>query len=197
MTVEGEPVGEGSGAWPTQVRLMRHGGPNWQLVTPPPWRGGAHDLVPLTRSGEEQAVAAADALHEEPPDLILSSPMTRALQTAALVATRLGVPLSVHIDLREWLPDQTYQWTTAQEVDDAYADMLSHVGRPRPVGATWEPLEDVRHRAMSVLTHYLTGEKRVLVVCHEVLIHALTGEQRTPFAGTRALVADEPQTIQR
>lgn len=103
--------------------------------------------------------------------------MTRALQTAAIVAGELGVPLDIELDLREWLPDETYQWTSPGEVQAAYADMLAHP-QGRPHGATWEPLDSVRRRATAVLDR-LAGSGRTLVVAHEVLIHAVTGEQRT------------------
>lgn len=111
--------------------------------------------------------------------------MTRALQTAMLVGAELRRPVTVVLDLREWLPDETYQWTTVAAVLENYAEMLSHVGKPRPAGATWEPLEALRHRARRALAPYVDGNQRVLAVCHEVLIQALTGERRTGYAGVR------------
>jgi broad specificity phosphatase PhoE len=166
---------------------MRHAEPDWSAVAEGPWRGAAHDLAPLTATGEAQALEVAQQLADEPPDLVLSSPMTRALQTAALVATRLGTSLAVELDLREWLPDESYQWTEARQVVEAYDEMLAFDGKPRPSGATWESLQSVRERALRVLTPFLSDERRVLVVCHEVLIHALTGEVRTPLTGLRPL----------
>jgi broad specificity phosphatase PhoE len=44
--------------------------------------------------------------------LILTSPMTRALQTAALLSRALDLPLAVEFDLHEWVPDRTYSWST-------------------------------------------------------------------------------------
>lgn len=119
---------------------------------------------------------------------ILSSPMTRALETAHLMAGALAVPVQVELNLREWLPDETYSWTSADEVAAAYADMLEHGGM-RPVNhpCRWEPLDVVRERAMSVLQPYLADEARVVAVCHEVLIYALTGYERTPHAERRSL----------
>jgi broad specificity phosphatase PhoE len=39
--------------------------------------------------------------------------MTRALQTASLIAAETELPLtSVEVDLREWLPDSTLSWRT-------------------------------------------------------------------------------------
>jgi uncharacterized phosphatase len=112
--------------------------------------------------------------------------MTRALQTAAVVAARLVVPLRVELDLREWLPDETYGWTTPGEVMTAYEDMVAHGGtRPNDHHFQWEPMTAVKSRAEGVLRPHLIGGPSVLAVCHEVLIHALTGHPRTPHAGMR------------
>ena len=48
--------------------------------------------------------------------LIVTSLMTRALQTAALLSRALHVPLAVEFDLHEWVPDLTFSWTTPDEV---------------------------------------------------------------------------------
>lgn len=37
--------------------------------------------------------------------MILSSPYTRALQTAAILSRELNIDLQVEFDLREWQPD--------------------------------------------------------------------------------------------
>ena len=141
------PTASGVELWmvqdcPVTVLLMRHGEPDWGQVQDPRWRGAANDWAPLTPHGQVQAEQAADRLAGQHPTLVLSSPMTRALQTAAIVASRLDVPLAVELDLREWLPDETYQWTSAEDVATAYADMLHRGGTRENHGAArWEPLD--------------------------------------------------------
>jgi len=62
----------------------------------------ATPFVPLTTRGEEQALAAADWLRaSHAPVHVVSSPFTRARQTAAIIAGVLGVPIQVEDDLRE------------------------------------------------------------------------------------------------
>lgn len=171
------------------VVLVRHGEPDWHQVEGPRWRGAANDFAPLTAVGRQQAVDAASVLAAEGNvDMILSSPMTRALETACLMASTLGVQVHVDLNLREWLPDDTYSWTSVEEVAASYADMLAHGGRrPRGHHLHWEPLDVVRARAMASLEPYVAGRVRVVAVCHEVLIHALTGCERTAHAGQRRL----------
>lgn len=179
------------------LRLMRHGEPDWGLVEDERWRGAARDLAPLTSRGREQAREAADLLRSDPPALVLASPMTRALQTAAIVAGALSVELQVDLDLREWLPDETYQWTSAAEVVSAYEEMLLNDGVRPDDSSRWEPLASVRSRATTVLETYAADEVPVLVVCHEVLIHALTGEQRTGHGALRTLHLDQRSSKDR
>jgi broad specificity phosphatase PhoE len=173
------------------VLLVRHGEPDWHQVDGRSWRGAANDFAPLTAVGRQQARDAASTLTlDGKVDRILSSPMTRALETAHLIASALDVPVQVELNLREWLPDESYSWTSVDEVAAAYADMLDHGGkRPLNHRLRWEPLDVVRERAMIALQPYLDGP-RVVAVCHEVLIHAVTGCQRTPHAGQRSLQAD-------
>jgi broad specificity phosphatase PhoE len=170
------------------VILLRHGETAWDLVNVHGWPGAANDLAPLTPSGVRQAQAAAELLAGQPVEQVLTSPMTRAMQTASVVGARLGVPLQVEMDLREWCPDQTYRWTTSAEVFTAYDDLLAHDGvRPEGHPLRWEPLSEVRARARAVLAPYAGAPAVVVAVCHEVVIHALTGEQQTQLATTRPL----------
>lgn len=142
-----------------------------------------NDFAPLTESGREQARAAADALSTRGIDLIVASPMTRALETASVVSGAINVPIRIALDLREWLPDETYSWTTPQQVVAAYEDMVRHEGvRPDGHPHKWEPLEAVRIRAAAVLSE-LPSDLTVLAVCHEVVIYALTDQEATEHCG--------------
>jgi broad specificity phosphatase PhoE len=126
---------------------MRHGETDWSLVNALRLPGVANDLAPLTARGRAEAGAAAEEVQY---DLVVSSPMTRALQTAATIAG-MGSDLEVNFDLREWLPDSTYSWTSPEEVAAAYLDMRRFVTRSTPPAAKWEPLESVRAQAASPL----------------------------------------------
>jgi hypothetical protein len=69
------------------------------------------DWVPLTERGMTQARAVAEELQDvDSAHYILSSPMTRALQTAAIIAGFINRPLYVEFDLHEWLPDLQHDY---------------------------------------------------------------------------------------
>ena len=57
---------------------------------------------PLTEKGIEQARALAQHLMEIPFEIIYSSPVLRAMQTAQIVAEQLRIPVEVTEALREW-----------------------------------------------------------------------------------------------
>jgi probable phosphoglycerate mutase len=78
-----------------EVALIRHGLPIRIEGVPKPDPG-------LTESGFEQARAVADVLAVLPVRRIASSGLTRAKQTAAPTAEKLGITVDVHEDLAEF-----------------------------------------------------------------------------------------------
>lgn len=91
----------------TEIILIRHG------ATAPAVPGAPFDLVdghgdpPLDPVGEGQAQAVADRLGDEPIERIFVSGLLRTVQTAAPLATRLGiepgeVPALREIRLGDW-----------------------------------------------------------------------------------------------
>ncbi|MDA8136869.1 MAG: histidine phosphatase family protein [Desulfobacteraceae bacterium] len=57
--------------------------------------------IPLSPEGQEEAARWGEVLTSEPFDAILSSPLTRARETALILSDRMGIPLCVDMDLRE------------------------------------------------------------------------------------------------
>ena len=81
---------------------------------------------PLTLEGRQQAAALADALQTQSVTYIYSSPVLRALETAIILAGRLGVEYEVAEALREYdvgllegrSDDEA--WRAWQTLDDAW-----------------------------------------------------------------------------
>jgi broad specificity phosphatase PhoE len=184
------------------VHLVRHARPDWDLACELHWGGPAVDLVPLSLEGVTQAHDAAERLRGVNAARVIASPMPRALETAAIIARVLGLPLSVDFDLREWLPHTRFSWWTLDDVRAAYADMLAKTPKdgaapePEPPHA-WEPLERVRLRATAAMRrHVRSTDETVIVVCHQVVIFALTGEEKTPLAGSRRIELARPSNAE-
>jgi phosphohistidine phosphatase len=79
----------------TKLYLLRHGQADW-----PDWNR-PDDERPLTAKGRKEMneVAAVLAAREVRPDVLLASPLPRALQTAQIAAEALGLPVTVEPSL--------------------------------------------------------------------------------------------------
>jgi probable phosphoglycerate mutase len=81
----------------TVILLARHGETDWNSERR--WQG--HEDQPLNDVGREQARALADTLANRGVDVVFSSDLSRAHETALIVADRLGLPVEVDPGLRE------------------------------------------------------------------------------------------------
>jgi ribonuclease H / adenosylcobalamin/alpha-ribazole phosphatase len=87
-----------TGAAPLTTLLLRHG----QTEMSAQRRFAGRGDIPLTSAGLEQAAAVATRLAERGGiDVVVTSPLSRALRTAEVVADTAGVPLAVDHDLVE------------------------------------------------------------------------------------------------
>ncbi|RYG60295.1 MAG: histidine phosphatase family protein, partial [Alphaproteobacteria bacterium] len=77
--------------------FLRHGQTDWNLEG----RMQGHTDIPLNATGLQQAQAAALKLKHLPITHIVTSPLSRALKTAAIAAETLGLPLHIDSNLKE------------------------------------------------------------------------------------------------
>jgi probable phosphoglycerate mutase len=82
---------------PTTILLIRHGETAWNAER----RLQGHLDIPLNPEGERQAGLLAAALACEPLDVLVSSDLMRARQTAQAIAGLRGMPLQIDPGLRE------------------------------------------------------------------------------------------------
>ncbi len=112
----GQPRGR-----PTTTLLLRHG----QTPLSAERRFAGRGDIPLTELGLEQAAAAAAALAGRGGiDLVLTSPLRRARQTAEAVTQQTGAPLAVDDDLAE-TDFGSWEGMTFAEVMARWPDELS------------------------------------------------------------------------
>ena len=81
----------------TTILLARHGETDWNSERR--WQG--HADRPLNEVGREQARALAETLTDRAVDVVYSSDLLRAHETALIVGERLGLPVGVDAGLRE------------------------------------------------------------------------------------------------
>jgi len=159
--------------------LIRHGESAWVSMHARGAKGRDFNFVELTSSGVAQIEALAGESKLKAAQAIVSSPYTRALQSAAILSRRLGLPLHIEYDLHEWLYDRDpYAAWVAEEVERRRQQFFaSDAARPSPEDHAWESPFEVRLRAENVLRTY-TRFSTAIVVCHVGVIFGLTGRAK-------------------
>lgn len=160
----------------SSIFLVRHGEAQYELAEERRLIGGMRDLVPLTARGRAQSELAARELASYGIRKIIASPMTRTMETAHILSSRLLVPLAVEFDLHEWLPDLRCSYDNRAFVSTQTEEMQKHGGEwPIDNPRSWEPLSRVRHRVLAALGKHAT-EAPLAVAIHGTVIYALTGQ---------------------
>jgi uncharacterized phosphatase len=152
----------------TTIGLLRHGQTNWNID----FRLQGVTDIPLNETGIEQAriagaVLADLSLQGQPWDLILTSPLSRARDTAVMVGEAIGIP---GVSVEELLLERSFgeaEGLSHEEWKSKYND-TNHV----PGGETLEQLEARAWILLQRLLDHHEG-KRVLTVSHGALIRTL------------------------
>ena len=186
----------------TRFFLVRHGETEWNRLRK---IQGISD-IPLNDTGRSQAAALGDILSKHRFDLIVSSPLSRALETAQIVARKLGMPAPLVI---QDLVERNYgeaEGSSGLELDTLYPPGTEIPGR--------EDRADVTKRVVRTL-HDLAirhPDADILAVAHGAVIrcvvdYAAPGEYSEPItncsvhsfshvAGSLELVAfDDPMEV--
>ncbi len=156
---------------PTVTLLLRHG----QTPMTVERRYAGTTDVPLTESGLGQAAAAAKRLVAESLDVIVTSPLRRARQTADAVGTATGAPVVVEEGFRE-TDFGAWEALTFAEVRDRWpSEMSAWLADPTVAPPAGESFSEVRSRVARALDGLLTRyqSRRVLVVSHVTPIKTL------------------------
>ncbi len=166
----------------TTFLLMRHAQPDFSGLERLSAAGWPVDIAPLAPLGERQVADQVNEIVEFGPQIIVASPVTRALHTAALLLAELHIPLKVEFDLYDWLPDIRLQRLTMDELRARQSEFNSLRGEwPHGETRLWETASSMRQRVLDVLGRY-RGYSRVLAVCHQEPIRAVTGAAEVGLA---------------
>jgi len=146
----------------TTLGLLRHGQTDWNIDL----RLQGSSDIPLNQTGIAQAKAASLKFELGSWDVILASPLSRARDTAAIIAEPLGLKVAVIPELIE------RSFGTAEGMSDGEWEKLYESGAPIE---GLESLEDLRARSENLL-NLIANEYaglRVLAVSHGAYIRKL------------------------
>lgn len=144
--------------------LVRHGQPDYSGLQERGMFGFGRDFAPLSPLGVQQAEEAARDPRLSQAELIVSSPYTRALQTAQIISQRTGISVKVEPELHEWVPDWTNQYRTSEEAFRLSEDFVRCQGvYPAGECRKWESLAHMQERMQRVAERYATMDKVILI----------------------------------
>ncbi len=159
----------------TKFLFVRHGEPDYSSVAEWARIPMGKNLAGLSENGKRQIRNSCGVLSKYDVDIIVSSPFTRTMQSAAIMSKQLNVDVEVERDLHEWQADLTYSIT-----DDKELLMLcqehDRMNGVYPSGEikTWESTEMVRDRVLACLKKYCKY-KCVVISGHAMMMQAVLG----------------------
>ena len=159
---------------PTITVLLRHG----QTPMSVQKRYVGRSDVPLTDLGVRQAVAAAKRLASAGLDVIVTSPLWRAVQTAEEVAAATGAPVVADEGFRE-TDFGAWEGQTFAEVRERWpAEMTAWLADPAVAPPGGESFTEVSERVTAALHRVLAARDRqaVLIVSHVTPIKMLVAK---------------------
>lgn len=148
----------------TTIGLVRHGITEWNILG----RSQGLSNIPLNDLGKQQAAALANrlSLEEDKWDVIITSDLSRAAETANIIAAKLNIPDTVSTSKIREINAGQIEGTTEEERISKWG-----IGW-RELDLGMESFEDVAKRGISFLEEAVQTYKgkRILIVSHGALI---------------------------
>ncbi|CAM2812653.1 MULTISPECIES: histidine phosphatase family protein [Vibrio] len=160
-----------------EIVFVRHGVPDYRLSDERKMTQLEKDYAPITR----ECIPFIKSQSELPiflgADIIISSPYTRALQTAEIINRQHRLELFVEHDLREWVADMSGGYIELEERDRRWQEYRSSLKSGRENhNAEYETAHNLKSRVISVLDRY-QDFKKVIIVAHFNVLESLLGYQ--------------------
>jgi 2,3-bisphosphoglycerate-dependent phosphoglycerate mutase len=157
----------------TRLYLVRHG----QSAGNAEGRFGGHGPTPLSELGQQQAALAAHSLAKEKINVIYSSDLLRAVQTAEPLAKLLNIEINPTVDFRERhvgvLEGLTFDEARTQYPKDYFALVNREVAHIITSGESYRQLLDRTTETLNRILRKHRGE-RIVIFAHTGTICFLT-----------------------
>ncbi len=167
-----------------KIYLIRHGETPWNRES----RIQGREDIPLSSEGLEQARMCAGVFSRVNVTAVLTSPLSRAVETAKLIAQAASAPIFTEPDLTE----RDFGSVSGMKVD---------IFDPERYGSDLEPLDDVAERMERAILNFAAGRAGdFAAVSHGGAINALlrrlsrgqvgSGKTRLKNAGVSVLICE-------
>ncbi|RSI98137.1 histidine phosphatase family protein [Streptococcus mitis] len=160
-----------------KIIFVRHGEPDYRELEERSYTGFGMDLAPLSKEGRQQAQKLCQNPLLQSADLLVTSAVTRALETASYVVRATGLPLRVEPLLHEW---QVYE-TGIENFEKARTLFLENNGELLPNSPIqYETAEEMKARFLETMIKY-RDYQTVLVVAHGMLMRQFVPDEKIDF----------------
>ena len=160
-----------------KIIFVRHGEPDYRELEERSYTGFGIDLAPLSEKGRQQAQELSTNPLLPSAEIIISSAVTRALETASYVVCATGLPLRVEPLLHEW---QVYE-SGIDRFEEARRLFLENNGellQNSPV--QYETVVEMKSRFLECMAKY-REHQTVVVVAHRMLIRQFVANEKIDF----------------
>jgi broad specificity phosphatase PhoE len=173
--------------------LVRHGATDVNLANPPRLQGNSSDLG-LSAEGIRQAKKTAAFLSQLPIAAVISSPLLRAVETAARIADSHGLEVAtvdalVEVDVGQW---EGMSWIDIEAADaDYYQRYMADTGAVPYLGG--ESFQDVQDRALPALRSIMEEHRgrQIVIVAHNIVNRTCLAKLlHVPVAKARSISQD-------
>ncbi len=162
-----------------EIVFIRHGTPDYSLADERQMTQLEKDYAPIKRECIPFLATQSKLAELQGAEILISSPYTRALQTAEIINRPHGLELFVEHDLREWMADATGGYIKLLERDRRWHEYRSTLKSGNPISsAQYETHKHLKNRVFRVLEKYEAYNKIILVV-HFNVFESLVGFQKT------------------
>lgn len=156
----------------TTFILVRHGETDYHEVIKKGYVGQAKNFAKLSPTGRMQAQNKIEELKNFKADVIVSSPYTRALETASIINQKLNLEIFVENDLHEWIVDTNFEYKISPDL--AFKEYMESRGVINNLHkGHWETYHELQKRVNKALNKYLSYNC-VLVICHANVMRTQT-----------------------
>ena len=160
-----------------KIIFVRHGEPDYRELEERSYTGFGMDLAPLSEKGRQQAQELWQNPLLQSANLLVTSAVTRALETAFYVVCATGLPLRVEPLLHEW---QVYEGGT-DNFEKARTMFLENKGKLLPNSPIqYETAEEMKSRFLECMSKY-REHQTVVVVVHRMLMRQFVPNEKIDF----------------
>ena len=160
-----------------KIIFVRHGEPDYRELEERSYTGFGMDLAPLSKEGRQQAQELCQNPLLGSADILVSSAVTRALETASYVVRATGLPLRVEPLLHEW---QVYE-SGIENFEKARTLFLENKGELLPNSPIqYETAAEMKSRFLESMAKY-REHQTVVVIAHRMLIRQFVPNEKIDF----------------